>query len=374
MKAQEESVSTDSSISQTEAVSKKQQKSDSSKVKETTTTSDSEQQPQLPVAKEVSTEDNTPEQTNIQAFNLATDGTGIVAKNIAKSLSDIQTAGGDVEKLKQMIIKDSGAKAYGMSGGSVSDVTNQIQIDGLEGLESLSSNALKEFHIKLKVPANVSGTTEDLSTEVIVYIGEVAKPKTWAELDAALRNSAITVIDVQNSMTNTRTSRNDINIGTARANYVLLGNGHSLDFIGDSYRWPTSTTAVHKAVVDNVNMYGGHYYGPITMWDENGAGSGITYRNVNYTGSQLTASFQAILRFEEKNVIKSVARSYTSYDGTTRSVADTNQSGLESHTLIFGKDNPQQYLRKMQLQQSEHWETQGSLTPGKLQVGRSSLQ
>lgn len=338
MKAQEESVSTDSSISQTESVSKKQQKSDTTKVKETATTSDSEQQSQLPVAKEVSTEDSTPEQTNIQAFNLATDGTGIVAKNIAKNLSDIQSAGGDVEKLKKMIIKDSGAKAYGMSGDSVSDVTNQIQIDGLEGLESISSNALKEFHIKLKVPANISGTTEDLSTEVIVYIGEVAKPKTWAELDAALRNSAITVIDVQNSMTNTRTSRNDINIGTARANYVLLGNGYSLDFIGDSYRWPTSTTAVHKAVVDNVNMYGGHYYGPITMWDENGAGSGITYRNVNYTGSQLTASFQAILRFEKKNVIKSVARSYTSYDGTTRSVADTNQSGLESHTLIFGKD------------------------------------
>lgn len=340
LKAQEESNTVDSSVSQSETSAGKELTSNTSETKESSTSSESVQQldPSTAEVFNSNLERKLPDQTNRKEISLKSNATGIVAKNIAKNVIDIKSVGSDVEKLKQTIIKDSGAIAYGLSGGAISDVTDQIQIDNLEGLESLSSNALKEFRVTLKVPAALAGTEEDLSTEVIVYVGKVAKPKTWAELDAALKNSSITIIDVQNSMTNTRGSRNDINIGNTRSNYVLLGNGHSLDFIGDSYRWPTSTTAVHKAVVDNVNLYGGHYFGPITMWEENGPGSGITYRNVHYTGSQLTASFQAILRFEEKNVIRSVATSYVSYNGTRRSIANTNQSGLESHTLVFGKD------------------------------------
>lgn len=277
-----------------------------------------------------------PRMATIEAFELASNGTGIVAKNIAKTMTDIQGYNGDIEAIKQMILKDTDAKAYGLSGGSVIDRTDKIQISDLKGLDTVGSNDLQEFHLTLTVPANSSGTDNDLTSEVIVYIGNVAKVSNWSQLDAALMGNTATIIDVQSSMTNTATNRADRNLLDSRPNYVLLGNGYSLDFIGYSYRWGTNTSIVHKAVVDNVDLYGGHYYGPVTMWDRNGYGSSVTYRNVNYTGSQVTASFQAILRFEGKNVIKSKATNYTSYDGTVRNMADTNQSGLESHTLVFG--------------------------------------
>lgn len=275
---------------------------------------------------------------NVSEFSLASDGTGITTKNIAKSMSDIQSYGGNIEAIKQMILTDSGAKAYGLSGGSIVDVTNSIQITDLNGLDTVSSNTLQEFHITLTVAASASGIGSDLTSEVIVYIGNVSKVSTWSQLDTALMSNTVTIIDVQTSMTNTSTARADRALSDSRPNYVLLGNGNSLDFIGYSYRWGTNTSIVHKAVVDNVDLYGGHYFGPVTMWDRNAYGSSITYRNVNYTGSQVTASFQAVIRFEGKNVIKSKATRYTSYNGTVRNMADTNQSGLESHTLVFASN------------------------------------
>ncbi|WP_430602385.1 hypothetical protein IGJ02_002722 [Enterococcus sp. DIV0724b] len=286
----------------------------------------------------VTSEVISPKMTNNEAYELTADGTGIVVKNIAKTMSDIQGYNGDTAAIKQMILNDSGAKAYGISAGSVVDVTDKIQISDLNGIDTVDSNDLQEFHLTLTVPASASGTGSELSSEVIVYIGNVAKVTNWSQLDTALMSNTVTIIDVQNSMTNTATNRTDRNLSDSRQNYVLLGNGYSLDFIGYSYRWGTNTSIVHKAVVDNVDMYGGHYYGPVTMWDRNAYGSSITYRNMNYTGAQVTASFQAVLRFEGKNVIKSKATQYTSYDGTVRTMADKNQSGLESHTLVFASN------------------------------------
>lgn len=279
-----------------------------------------------------------PQMTNLETFELSENGTGIVAKNIAKTMTDIQSYNGDTEAIKQMILRDTEAKAYGVSGGSIVEVTDKIQLSDLKGLDTVATNDLQEFHLTLTVPSSESGTGSDLTSEVIVYVGNVAKVSTWDQLDAALMSNTVTIVDVQNSMTNTVTNRTDRTVSDNRPNYVLLGNGYSLDFIGYSYRWGTNTSIVHKAVVDNVDMYGGHYYGPVTMWDRNAYGSSITYRNVNYTGSQVTASFQALLRFEGKNVIKSKATSYTSYDGATRNMANTNQSGLESHTLLFASN------------------------------------
>lgn len=251
-----------------------------------------------PEKQETATRAITP-MSNLQEASLSTDGTGIVAKNIAKTMADIQGYNGDTEAIKQMIIKDTGAQAYGLSsGGAVTDVTTGIQISDLNGLDAVSSNNLQEFHITLTVPASISGTGNALTSEVIVYIGNVSKVSTWSQLDAAMMSNTVTIIDVQGSMTNTSTARADRSLSDNRPNYVLLGNGYSVDFIGYSYKWGDNTSIVHQAVVDNIDMYGGHYFGPVTMWNRNAYGSSITYRNVNYTGSQVTASFQAVLRFE----------------------------------------------------------------------------
>ncbi|AQP53935.1 hypothetical protein CBF34_05105 [Vagococcus penaei] len=278
---------------------------------------------------------------NLEEYQLNTDGTGIIAKNIGKEISEIQALNGDKDALKKLILTDNEAKAYGLLGGKRIDVTDQIIIDDLKGLEQATANGLEEYKIQLRVPAEVTGTGIALMSEVIVYVGKVTKVHTWDELDKAFMSNDIQIIDVQNSMTNIHTNRSDRVLADNRSDYVLLGNGHSLDFLGYSYKWGNNTNITHKPIIDNVDMYGGHYFGPVTMWDRNGYGSSITYRNVNYTGSQVTASFQAVIRFEGKNNIRSSGSQYTSYDGIVRNMAgggDNDQSGLESHTLVFGEN------------------------------------
>lgn len=275
---------------------------------------------------------------NLSDFNLASDGTGIVAHNLGKTMSDIQSYNGDSDAIKQMIIKESQAKAYGLVNGAVSDVTSQIQINDLNGLDTVSSNELQEFHIEMTVPASAAGTENDLSSEVIVYIGKISVVSTWAQFNTAMTTNDVQIISVQSNMTNSSAARADINI-SSKKNYVILGNGYSIDFIGYSYWWPSDLNTVHNAVVDNLDMYGGNYYGPVTMWNENKIGSSITYRNSNYSGSQLTASFQATLRFEGKNIISSQNTSYVSYDGTTKNMANTQQAGIESHTTVIAENS-----------------------------------
>lgn len=275
---------------------------------------------------------------NTEQFSLDSRGLGIVANNFGLSVEDIQSFNGDTSLIKEKILYESGAYAYGLNGGIVTDISKNIIVEDLGDLLAVSSNDLQEHVIKLRVPSEYTGTGYDLLSEVIVYTGKVAKVSTWSELDAAIMSMDTAIVDVQNDMTNTVSTRADRTLNDNRKDYVLLGNGYSLDFIGYSYRWGNNTSIIHKPIVDNVDLYGGHYYGPVTMWDRNGYGSTITYRNVNYTGSQVTASFQAQIIFEGKNNIRSMATSYTSYDGTVRRMADTNQSGLESHNLLFKKN------------------------------------
>ncbi|WP_141706535.1 pectate lyase-like adhesive domain-containing protein, partial [Enterococcus plantarum] len=280
-----------------------------------------------------------PRMKNIEAYELTANGTGIVAKNIAKTMTDIQGYNGDIAAIKQMILKETGAKAYGLSGGSVVDVTDSIQVSDLKGLETVSSNDLQEFHLTLTVPATQSGTGSALSSDVIVYIGNVAKVSNWSQLDAAIRGNTATVIDIQNSFRNTSSSRLDILLNnTNRPSYVVLGNGYSVDFINYCYYWANNPMS-KTITVDNLNMYGGNYYGPFSMTGTNALGSTVTYRNINYTGSQITASFQAIIRLEGVNNIKSKATTYQSFDGVVVSIVNPNQSGLESHTLIFAENS-----------------------------------
>lgn len=268
---------------------------------------------------------------NLKQFSLDKQGNGIVAYNFGKSMEEIKALNGDEQAAKEMILYESGATGYGLMG----DVTDKIEVGDLGDLFSTSSNDLAEHHVTLTVPAEYSGTGKVLSTDVIIYTGKVAKVSTWEQLDSALMSLDTTIVDVQANLTNTSTARADRDLRDSRKDYVLLGNGYSLDFIGYSYRWGTNKSIPHKPVVDNADLYGGHYFGPVTMWNENALGSKITYRNMNYTGSQVTASFQVQLIFEGKNNIRSKDTSYVSYDGINRTMANTRQSGLESHTLIF---------------------------------------
>ncbi|UUV99460.1 pectate lyase-like adhesive domain-containing protein [Vagococcus luciliae] len=273
---------------------------------------------------------------NLKQFSLDNQGTGIVAYNFGKSMEDIKALNGDEQAAKEMILYESGATATGLIG----DVTDKIQVGDLGDLFSTSSNDLAEHHVTLTVPAEYSGTGKELSTDVIIYTGKVAKPTTFRELDTALQSTDVAIVDVQNSMSNS-TNISPGWLSQNKKDFVLLGNGYSVDFYNACYAWADSynSNKAHKPVVDNIDMYGTNYFGPVTMYNLITLGASITYRNVNYLGSQITACFQATIRFAGKNNVKSVYPGYTSYDGTNRT--NTNgqgQAGLESHTLVF-EDN-----------------------------------
>lgn len=286
---------------------------------------------------------------NLKEFSLNDDGVGIVAYNFGKSMEDIQELNGDEDAAKEMILYETGAVAYGLSGSKVIDVSEHIEVGDLGDLLSVASNDLAEHHIKLTVPSEYSGTGKELSTEIIIYTGKVAKVSTWDELDKAMKDKDVVVVDIlkslQSNILNFVSSRDNIkgsriflnDIQDRKKNIAILGNGHSIDFKKRVYQWYDHNEN-HKIIVDNLDMYGTDYYGPFSIRNTTGLGSTIIYRNINYTGSQITASYQAIMRFEGKNNIKS-CNSYTSFDGTKNTSMNQNESGLEAHTLEFAESS-----------------------------------
>ncbi|WP_270279473.1 pectate lyase-like adhesive domain-containing protein [Vagococcus bubulae] len=272
---------------------------------------------------------------NLKEFSLDSQGTGIVAYNFGKSMEDIKALNGNEQAAKEMILYESGATGYSLMG----DVTDEIQVGDLGDLFSTSSNDLAEHHVTLTVPAEYSGTGKELSTDVIIYTGKVAKPTTWKELDKALLAKDVTVIEVQGNMINTINTNSNSEINTKMSNdrkdFAILGNGYSLDFLPTSYYWWSNSATNPSVTFDNIDLYGSNWYGPITMRDSFKGGCHSTYRNVNYSGSQVTASFQSIVTFEGVNNIHSNDTTYKSFDGTARTMLTKQQAGLESHTLIF---------------------------------------
>lgn len=276
-------------------------------------------------------------------YRLNDDGTGITVNDFGKTASDIQALNGNQDDIKQLIISSSGAQAYGMQAGSVVDVTSNIQINDLNGLDHVqASSTLQKFTITLTVPASLSGTGEELSNEVVVYIGTITTITNWTQLENAVRYGASTILDIQASFTSTNNDSSwGLDINQTRPGFVLLGNGNSIDFLNVSFYYNTNASRVFNITVDGLDMYGGNFYGPVTMRDYSAVGSSMTYRNVSYHGSQITAAFAVLVRFEGKNTIVSESTQYTSYNGTVRTIPNAyrSQSGLESHTLQFGKNS-----------------------------------
>ncbi|MBL1225824.1 pectate lyase-like adhesive domain-containing protein [Enterococcus sp. BWR-S5] len=148
-------------------------------------------------------------------------------------------------------------------------------------------------------------------------------------------------------------------IGVARQNspatrpdYVIDGNGFKLDSGARSFGFPEKAAATawqtpNNVYVKNITMYSTNPYGAF-MGPENSYNFyTITYEDVNYIGSQLTASWTSTLIFRGTNHVEST-NSYTmSYEnvnntGVSATVTRptyTNQSGLEAHRVIFDKDS-----------------------------------
>ncbi|MBQ0138820.1 MAG: WxL domain-containing protein [Kurthia sp.] len=158
---------------------------------------------------------------------------------------------------------------------------------------------------------------------------------TWAEFDAAVRNTSIEVIFIQNNIM----SPNNTDRSITPHNIDIKGNGFDVDFKNARYY---STGAIpantdYKVQFNNMTIYGADYYGPFNFTGtvpSTGSGA-LVYNDITYVGAQLTASYTWDIEFKGKIDNHSVERHTSPMDGSTNTNDGSGQENIEAQQIIF---------------------------------------
>lgn len=143
-------------------------------------------------------------------------------------------------------------------------------------------------------------------------------------LNAALADASVTTINVVDDFTILR------NITTVPSRPIIIeGNNHTIDF-RNFYIYPSVLSDI---TVKKLNILGVNYYGPINF-NGSTAISSLTYEDVNYTGSQMMASYTSNL-FIRGTVISTNVNSYTGLDGSTVTAVGSGQQNVEAASVTF---------------------------------------
>ncbi|WP_439443914.1 pectate lyase-like adhesive domain-containing protein [Listeria aquatica] len=161
------------------------------------------------------------------------------------------------------------------------------------------------------------------------------------EMDAAMANASISEIIVMNDFAFTQysaTGAGEANTTVPARNLVVHGArpGIKVDFRRRSYWLNFNTTKIDVNVYD-LDMYGQDFWGPFRLQGNTSAASSYSIQDVNYTGAQFTASYQADFSVAGNVVNKSVNSYVSPFDGIRYS-AQTNQTNLEVTNITF-KEN-----------------------------------
>lgn len=142
-----------------------------------------------------------------------------------------------------------------------------------------------------------------------------------------------------NPQTGTGSSSDRPTLPVNRVDFVVDGLGNTIHFHGTSYSWRSNSSDVRKVYVKDLAMYGTNYYGPFQIGTATSLESELAIENVYYEGGQITASYQATMRFIGKNTIKSV-NSYEDPFTPGRIISTQgNQSGLEAFRAVFEENS-----------------------------------
>lgn len=168
----------------------------------------------------------------------------------------------------------------------------------------------------------------------------------WSQLKSAMNDQNITKINVENNIVNDENNSNQ-QVG----NFIPLksidfnGNGYTVDFRGTCF---SNLTAIPKDSsinwnIHDVTMYGQNWFVPfqangLTSNNYNGNtryGNGdITFKNVNYIGSQLTASYTYNINFYGENNNTSVNNYISPFDKKSYATLK-NQVNIEATNIKF---------------------------------------
>lgn len=206
--------------------------------------------------------------------------------------------------------------------------------------------------------------------------GTKAKVGTANELLAALKNSNIHYIQLTNNILMSNTAIPGYQDGGSMQgltsgqipphDFIIDGNNNKYTLEGrtgtDYPEIYLNNTYHGKIILNNINLCGTDYYGPVTTRDQNDPAAysktQLIYRNINYTGSQLTASYYAKTIFTGNNTVDTSKRYYIGLDpnnnysrtytvGYQNSVNGKNpnmiynfpfQENIEASSVVFDKN------------------------------------
>lgn len=229
--------------------------------------------------------------------------------------------------------------------------TNSVSNEENEAIEEPISEVVEEKDINEVESAEIAdekiaGRSNEVGWGTIQSATNIIEVATWTELNNAITNGFTgTEAHKNNSdyIKITADIANPGNLGTgdtrrnapaSRVDYVIDGQGFIVDFNTVRFTWPSSTTIERNIYIKNIKMYGQSAYGPFAIGDYARLGSTITYENVYYEGSQLSASWQAEMYFKGVNEFHSVNSYVSPLTGTVKSTW-TNQSGIEAFRAIY---------------------------------------
>ncbi|ONN40435.1 WxL domain-containing protein [Enterococcus mundtii] len=223
-------------------------------------------------------------------------------------------------------------------GAASSEKTTENSTDGLD--ENLENPQKSE-------PMNRDFSSSERASESNAI--NVVEVGTWDELNRAVLNTFTGAetyknnsdyIKITNNIENPSNLGNDTrrNAPANRVDFVIDGQGHTVDFNSVRYTWAANVNIERNIYIKNINMYGQSAYGPFAIGDTARLGSTLTYENVYYRGSQLTASWQANMVFKGNNEFYSVNSYVSPISGVTKNTW-ANQSGLEAFRATFEEDS-----------------------------------
>lgn len=168
--------------------------------------------------------------------------------------------------------------------------------------------------------------------------GSTAYVTNATEMDAAMGDASIGEVVVMNDFAFTQfssTAAGESNQTIPARDLIVRGvnSGVKVDFRRRSYWMSFSTQKVNVQVRD-LDMYGQNYWGPIRLTGNISAASTFSIQNLNYTGAQFTASYQADFFVGGTVVNKSVNQYISPFDNVEYK-AQTNQANLEVTNITF---------------------------------------
>lgn len=184
-----------------------------------------------------------------------------------------------------------------------------------------------------------------INNPYILHYGVHAEPlksvevASYEELEAAMKDKEVDEINVTADIyyTNyTSTTGGESNLTVPARDLKINGNNHTIDFRRRGYLMNFSSTKI-TIEINDLKMFGQNYWGPFRLSGSRSAGSSCQYNNMDYTGAQLTASYESNLSFSGTIHNYSV-NSYTSPADEIVYKTQANQTTVEATNVDFAAD------------------------------------